>query len=94
MSSKQLVETYFDPSGTIDGRQWGCFKARLASNHGIWDAGRTLEQAKQEFLKTAGSFGLPNDSSNFCFKCGACEENVLKEIAEVLPWHLNRGGAR
>ena len=95
MSSEQQVETYFDPSGTI-GERRGCFKARLARNHGIWDAGRTLKQAKQEFVTTAASFGMPDNLGNYCFKnIGERCDNPdgSKEIAGVLPWHLTRLGA-
>lgn len=81
------VEVYYDPSGFKAGRT-GCYRARLANNHRIWDAGTTPTKAQQAFVSTAKSFGMSGNLSDYSFKnigtrCDNSTDNIL-------PNHLSR----
>jgi hypothetical protein len=53
----ETVEVYFSPNSIRNGAV-GCWKARLASNHGVWDTGKDVDAAIQNLIVTAQSFGL------------------------------------
>lgn len=49
------------------GKATSGYKARLASNHGIWAAGFTPEEVRRAFMLTARSFGMPGDLADYDF---------------------------
>lgn len=53
---KETIEVYWDPDGSYMGK-FGCFRARMQSNHGIHDVGADSDFAVEHFLLTAKSFG-------------------------------------
>lgn len=81
------VEVYYDPSGFKAGRV-GCYKARLANNHRIWDAGGTVREAMKAFVMTAKSSGMGGNLSDYSFKnIGTRCDNPS---GDILPNHLSR----
>lgn len=58
------IEIYFDPEAIREGMK-GCYRARLARNPGIHDAGRSRNEALINFLITANSHGLHGKRENY-----------------------------
>jgi len=60
----ETIEVYFDPKG-MRGGQSGWYRARLKSNHGIHDAGKTTDEAISNFLTTAASLGHSGNRNDY-----------------------------
>ena len=52
------IEIYYDLNGIKEGK-FGCFRARVAGNHGIHSAGVTEEAAIDDLMLTLKSFNMP-----------------------------------
>ena len=61
---KKTIEVYWDPMGTRGG-QLGCWRARLLARPGIHDAGITEEEAIENLLTTAKTFGESDEKDDY-----------------------------
>lgn len=60
----ETIEAYFDTEGIRNGRR-GCYRARLASNHGIHAAGASKDEAIRDLLRAASSHGLSGSRDDY-----------------------------
>lgn len=60
----KTIVVYFDPKGIVLGQR-GVYRAILKSRPGIWDAGKTQDEAVTKLLATASVVGYSGDISNY-----------------------------
>lgn len=58
------IKVSFDPSGVRSGKR-GCYRAKLAEQPGIHDAGASAWEAVENLLVTARTFGLSDRREDY-----------------------------
>jgi hypothetical protein len=64
MSTKPVIEVYADSRGTYGGKN-GCWRARLAKQHSLHDAGDSIERAVDNLLLNLPNFDRSGDIADY-----------------------------